>query len=636
VEEKQSMAVASVLQALGAAAQSALHQVEQSAANQPGDQPLSPQNTQRVKESADTLTKAAERVSRFQEESQSTPYRFIGLQAGRIVEQGLLPARGGLEQSVKGDRPLASLDAAAVSLRWTLKALAELEGQFTSLQEFKKAESLLAELKQAHQIFIEDMPRWLKPGDPTAGYQRSMLELEESAAKALQKMLERRREILKELGEVLAKRPELKARFFDQQRTTALVAREELLKLRELQQSLLASTEMTRARKDMQPHWQERLRQELREAAAGAVPALGSAQTWIPAEATVEDRELLRAAASNAVSALETAAHSPDAAGIQAALDSLRQWESALSDAERGSASLRLYADNRRADIDPLRRRLQRSQALREAIQSRRGSAALQVLQKSLCQESDAVAEQVLDLVSSAAEDGEKSEAALLRTTLASAVQRPQAQAAAALGKEHLAAAVEAQQKAVEGLSRSVDTLDRFAVALLQRLDRQKRVTKFDGTPPGLNDLLAALETERRARMNLGLSCRPNNVFLNTDWSEPEPKKNPENPEDRRQQARELQERLERLRQEARQAARAAAQAQHTASQQTARLLGQYETSPLAPGAATAAKRDPWNTIPSELRSSLLQEKAVHAPKRYEKGIAGYFERIARQPEETK
>jgi hypothetical protein len=55
-----------------------------------------------------------------------------------------------------------------------------------------------------------------------------------------------------------------------------------------------------------------------------------------------------------------------------------------------------------------------------------------------------------------------------------------------------------------------------------------------------------------------------------------------------------------------------------------------------AAGVAKGPNKDAdWNTVPSELRAGLLQERGQAAPKRYESAIREYFRSIAETPAEA-
>jgi hypothetical protein len=99
------------------------------------------------------------------------------------------------------------------------------------------------------------------------------------------------------------------------------------------------------------------------------------------------------------------------------------------------------------------------------------------------------------------------------------------------------------------------------------------------------------------------------------------------------------QKRAEEARINAEAAAREAAKAQAHANQRAKEMTQRLETALVAetaPGTAKSGKdkKDNWNTVPSELRASLLQERGQTPPKRYESAIRQYFRSIAETPSE--
>src|SRR4029453_4404121 len=109
---------------------------------------------------------------------------------------------------------------------------------------------------------LEDMPKWLKAGAAGSPYERRMLEVDAAFAKAYEEFLRKRRDVYMKLAELLAKHPELQARFVEASKTSTTFFRDELMRLKGEQESLQGLAKATDgAANDAAALWQKRIQQ---------------------------------------------------------------------------------------------------------------------------------------------------------------------------------------------------------------------------------------------------------------------------------------------------------------------------------------------------------------------------------------
>jgi hypothetical protein len=154
----------------------------------------------------------------------------------------------------------------------------------------QKAEELFQQIKEMHLVFLEDMPQWLKAGAAGSPYSRRMIEVDAAFAKAYEEFLKKRRDVYMQLAELLAKHPELQARFLEASKTATTFYRDELMKLKGEQQNVQQLTAATDTNalneKAIAPLWQTRIQELRAKAATQAAQFAKSATTWMPKELT--------------------------------------------------------------------------------------------------------------------------------------------------------------------------------------------------------------------------------------------------------------------------------------------------------------------------------------------------------------
>jgi hypothetical protein len=633
---KKSIAIDAVLQALRKATTDALARTEGAAASLSEAAALDTPRTAWVHAGLAHVQDGKRHAENLKKESAGTPYAFFAVQTDGLVKGGLDPAAEKLRGALAGKPARENLDAAAVSLRWVLSTLDGLTKQYTSLKEVQKAEDLLQEIKEMHLVFLEDMPKWLKAGAPSSPYSRRMLEVDAAFAKAYEEFLRKRRDIYMQLAELLAKHPELQARFLDASKTSTTLYRDELMKLKGEQAALQVLTDAAekgpKNESTSEALWAARLQKLRTQAATQATQFAKTAATWMPAEYAPDLRAELETSASEMAASVWRAS-GPGAAApeVAQAISKVDAFEDAVAKAGNVHGKNSAFVRNRFEDIDKLRAALEQTSRLALLMEGKKVPEALHASQAQLNSQTSALATRIQQESISLIGLGPEVREAVSKfdDQFKHDVLTPQGHAAEALRAKSLRPATQSQGSAAAGLENAVVALDDFIQKAIRRMDEAsaKRAVGGSPTPPTLEALLKSLEEEKREAMSLGISCQPLNIQVQTDWQQPGG--------NQAAAAAMQQKRGESARESASAAAREAARAQEQANKRAKELSRQLETalvSKTAQGMAKGDKNADWNTVPSELRASLLQERGQPPPKRYENAIRQYFKSIAETP----
>jgi hypothetical protein len=633
--DKKSIAIDGVLQSLRKAATDALTRTEEAASglNEAAALDL-PRAT--LTRAALAQTEEGKRLANnLKKESEGSPYAFFGIQTDAIVKGGLDPAAAKLGEALTVQPAKAKLDDAAVSLRWVIATLDELTKQYVSLKEVQKAQDLLQQIKEMHLVFLEDMPKWLKAAGASSPYSRKMLEVDAAFAKAYEEFLRKRRDVYMQLAELLAKHPELQARFLEASKASTTLFRDELMRLKTEQDSLHSLTSLTNDPDASATSWQTRIEKLQVAVTAQASQFSNAAKTWLPADFDAEIKSKLENGANEvSKAAIRATAIAPGGVELEQALAKLDDFEDTVAKVSNSAGRNSSYARNRFEDIDKLRGSLEQTRRFTQLVGERKFGEALSAAQSGLNTETLSAATKIQqEAISLIGLGNEVHEAAKnFDYVLEHEVKTPQSRAVEALQAQTYSPALESQKTAATGLERSVEALDDFIQKAIHRMD-EANAKRGPGAPPSgapsLEALLRSLEEEKRSAMSLGISCQPMNIQVQTDWQQPGG-----NPA---AGAAKAQKRAEAAQANAEAAAREAARAQEQANRRAKELSKQLETalvSHTAPGTATVPsdKNAHWNTVPSELRASLLQERGLTPPKRYENAIRQYFKSIAETP----
>jgi hypothetical protein len=636
---KKSIAIDAVLQGLRKAAKEALAKTEGAAEGLHEAASLDTLRAEQVRAGLTHTEEGKRLAGNLKKESEGTPYAFFAIQTDGLVNGGLDPAAAKLRDALAGKPAKQNLDGAAVSLRWVIATLDELTRQYSSLKEVQKAQDLLQQIKEMHLVFLEDMPKWLKAGAVGSPYERQMLEVDAAFAKAYEEFLKKRRDVYKQLAELLAKHPELQARFLEASKTSATLFRDELMRLKGEQDALQALTKATEtAEKNEQAAtlWQARIEKLRANVAGQAAQFAKSTVTWMPADFSPELQASLETGAGEvSKAALRAAAANAGDEEMTRAIEQVDNFEDAIAKSGAANSRNSAYARNRFEDIDKLRETLEQTRRFAKFAEDRKFPDALHAAQAVVNSETLSAATMIQQEAVNLIGLGNEVHEAVKRfdDVLKEGVTTPQGHAIEALKAQSFQPAIQSQGLAAAGLERSVEALDDFIQKAIRRMDEAnaKRGVSAPGAPPSLEALLKSLEEEKRSAMSLGISCQPMNIQVQNDWQQPG------KGQGQAAGAAMQQKRAEEARINAEAAAREAAKAQEQANQRAKAMAQRLETalvSETAPGTAKRGsdKKDDWNTVPSELRASLLQERGQAPPKRYENAIRQYFKSIAETP----
>jgi hypothetical protein len=631
--DKKSIAIDAVLQGLRKAAKEALTHTEGAASGLAETDAIDVPRAARVRSGLAQTEEGKRLADNLKKESEGTPYAFFAVQTDGLVKGGLDPAAGKLRNVLAGSPAKQNLDDAAVSLRWVIATLDELTKQYVSLKEVQKAEDLLQQIKEMHLVFLEDMPKWLKAGAAGSPYSRKMLEVDAAFAKAYEEFLRKRRDVYMQLAELLAKHPELQARFIEASKTSTTFFRDELMRLKGEQESLASLTKSTGNEPGAVELWQARIQQLQSNVAKQGAQFAKAAATWMPADYAPELKAELETDA-NEVS--KAALRGTGTAEITKALEQLDTFEDIIAKAGKANGRNSAYVRNRFEDIDTLRKSLEQTRQLVQFIDEKKFGDALDAAQSALNLETRSAASKIqqeaIGLIGLGAEVHEAVKK--FDDVFQQGVTTPQSRAIEALRAKTYPPAIQSQGTAAVGLERSVEALDDFVQKAIRRMDEanaKRGAGSPPSAPPSLEALLQSLEEEKRSAMCLGICCQPLNIQVQTDWQQPGAGGAAAAAAMAMQQKR-----AEAARASAEAAAREAAKAQGQANQRAKEMSRKLETalvSSTAPGTAKGpSDKNDWNTVPSALRASLLQERGASPPKRYENAIRQYFKSIAETP----
>jgi hypothetical protein len=635
---KKSIAIDAVLQGLRKAAKEALTHTEGAASGLSETAALDVPRTAMVRSGLAQTEEGKRLADNLKKESEGTPYAFFAVQTDGLVKGGLDPAAGKLRNVLAGSPAKQNLDDAAVSLRWVIATLDELTKQYVSLKEVQKAEDLLQQIKEMHLVFLEDMPKWLKAGGAGSPYSRKMLEVDAAFAKAYEEFLRKRRDVYMQLAELLAKHPELQARFIEASKTSTTFFRDELMRLKGEQDSLASLTKSSVNAAGNEPGaaalWQARIQQLQSNVAKQAAQFAKSATTWMPSDFAPELKAELETDANEVSKAALRGTGSEE---IAKALEQLDTFEDIIAKAGTAHGRDSAYVRNRFEDIDTLRKSLEQTQRLVQFIDEKKFGDALDAAQSALNLETRSAASRIqqeaIGLIGLGAEVHEAVKK--FDDVFQQGVTTPQSRAIEAIRARTFQPAIQSQGTAAVGLERSVEALDDFIQKAIRRMDEasaKRGAGSPPGAPPSLEALLKSLEEEKRSAMCLGICCQPMNIQVQTDWQQP-------GAGGAAGAMAMQQKRAEAARASAEAAAREAAKAQEQANQRAKEMSRKLETalvSSTAPGTAKGpSDKNDWNTVPSALRASLLQERGSSPPKRYENAIRQYFKSIAEAPSAT-
>lgn len=620
------------------------------------------------KEAEGLTAQAGKQSSAFTAMTKGTGYELIGLDLENLRLRELVPAGEALQALPGTVSAPPEADKAAMHLRAAVAWLDRLITKTEKASQAEQAAALAQKLKEMHRIFLEDSLNLLKlsKGENGKVPDLPLIEVSKEYAKMIEKLEKAKAEIMKEFAELLAKDPELLARFNINRSKGA-----------DALQVQVASLSMEQDRLNRQT---SQLTQEP-AAGGGAGEASGPGHTAIDlAEQQLEMRQnllveelgsLMRAAVAFFPKSIAR-----DGAEAKAFFDTLLRAASlppadnnnrlkAISETLAALDSIGLlnggasWAAKQRTKLTDLRMQQEWLGEFARAVESKAGPRSAELLQRDLERRTRILGAKVevgLRMFANAVPDIQKA-ADAIKTGISTQAVPAQLTAANALQKKSWKPAGTSQEKASQGLasaSRACTELVRLAAEEMKKNPPPPPVAGEAGEPPTLASLLAMFEQEDKEGEGFTLPEWKLNIQLNKDWlsqckngsgagaGAPTPGKPGEKPGEKPgdqpsekpgdQPDEAMREKLKAAAEQARSLAAAAAKAQQEANEQAKALAlsGNKDelSTPGSPNAPKSPRKDNWNKLPSELTRNIRQQQDAPPPEEYRHAVETYFRRI--------
>ena len=629
----------------------------------------------------DSATKIAEELTK---KTRKTPYAFAGRQLQDIAATSLASATSELKQASTGQKPLAHFQLGGSHLQTALNNLQALRKQFGTVKAEREKALALREIKEMFVLYMEDMPLLLG-GDKKSPYSRSLVEIDREAAEAMQEMLDRKAALYQKIAEILKDHPELQARLMSQKRDQAINIRAALFKQQEQQTQIEATVKaLKQAENDEQRS--EALFRFIQQGQGTFSEQIAlfidRSTTWLPLGSDRNEPVIQDYLAATHTLSIQAQKIAPLVNGrhlekAQVALDEFLFNTQLVEDkldyvatSEKSAGSeLDTYIANRRSEIAEIK--ANQKQLNKDLISWSEGKhgfilAAHQIFLKNQTAQLQAEIE-----LNAASFLKEHEDIALthheLQDVLSLEIVAVQENALNKLGRSQFKEAVPKLAQINTGYTNALTLLDRLVYQIIDVLDADEPEDEQENPPQpnsnkkrtpqevteeeALAELMALVEKERGYLKSFGIPCcRPTNVEVLKDWEKKEQetkKRKQQKPQEQqskeqlakdaqarkesearkkaqdqaKSEAAELAQQAQKAQQQANQRARQAAQIQSVTSQaELTQLREQQDTSN-------------WNTLPSELRDELLQQRGQNPPKQYEDTIQDYFRAIAEDAE---
>jgi len=534
-------------------------------------------------------------------------------------------------------------------------------------------------------LYLEDMPVLLG-GDKESPYTRNFFEMTREQAEAFQAMLNRQVLIAKKIAELLKKYPRLQSRLMNAKRNQATNIREAFAKLQQEQLDLQELTELLADPKLADTHHdkvRQHLLSRLQETAQLTLKFTDNARTWIPLEDNPEHPDIqkflnhateLVSQSKGALAAFQKVDMESFGSLLDASIASAEKAKTLQSIIETNQVIFeQSYLAGRKEELHQISYGLE--QLARDVPQwmNHEYGSFLEARQKHLHGQTRQLS---ADIELNAAPFLNESEVIKethedLQFMIESKITGVQVEMLPLFEEDDLSEILPYFWRTKTGYRESILLLDRLVYHIIDLIDKKEdeaRATQPQGgeaggeLPPGevseeeaLAQLMAMVNREQNFLKSFGIPLeRPTNAQIQSDWEKPAngkkeqkgqgkpqkgkgKEKGENNEESNNQEKGKPGNREERAKERARQLAKQARLAQQRANQDA------RELSMTAPVEGTAAElerlaqsqtgKENWNTLPSELRDQLLQEKGQNPPKQYERAIQEYFRSIAEQKE---
>lgn len=604
-----------------------------------------------------TLNKGAEGAEELRKRSEGTPYSFFGLQAKAMVETGFAPAIKAVVagvQTADTAEKATQLQVADERLRWVISQIEKNQKQFGKMIEYEEVLELAHKFRKMNEITIEDMPP--SECDCRAGpYAKLKMELSDQDVQAEIAKLKLKREVLKRLSELLQKNPELRARQLAKGGESGKIYREELSRLRNLQQDLAESATLLQSAPAnpapaLPQQFGDLLRQRLLKFSNHTAEVLGLARIWIPTETPDAQRKEIEQALAQLSQEIEglakadplgkdafgSAVTSVRNAGMKTAgLLTKPEWAEKFAD----------YSEFRTEDLKGMANELDACDKLARSLREKTGNQFLAQLQGELNDETGGITLGMMDSLSQISGVSAKADQMIedLNKLLGEKLIPAQKQAEDLISRGDRGQSIDSMGKAASALEEATHLLDSAITEFIRTKSEQdamaEQSAEGEAKPlpdPSEEQIEAALaealrKLEEESRMasstKLGIGAEKN-LKVKSDW-EKDPKDKKESKSEKEELAKQIQKQM----QSAKKASAAAGKAQQLANDRARKIAHEMGQKPAVPWKEQGIKefegRNDWNSIPSQLKESLTQDFDSTVPEEYRVAIEEYFRNIA-------
>jgi hypothetical protein len=589
-----------------------------------------------LKEAKGHLGESQQAIGDLKAKTSGTPYAFIGLQLHNIGDAHIGPADKSLGTvaipAASANSNVAPIDKASFHIARAREMLADLTKTYETVKRDQQIADAMQKLNKMYQIFLEDTQALLGSSKPPINsFDRKIAEVDEEFAKKLKDLLEEKKKVMAELAKVLGEDPRMLRRYMAMLELQGTSYRDQMTLLAERQKQIKeqvakwnATPEADRA--ELLPQFRESYAAEQKKVAEDATKFRENLETWLPLDVKPDDPKvqpvLTRAEKVAQLTAEST--EKPEAA--QQALAELRDMRESLSELNAvnstNKAKMTAHVANRLADVESLINAHSGQMKVAESFNKGDFPKAAEIVQSRVTQDTVTLGEKLETVETQVARMSDEiaKKAAELNKTTQTDIIPPQGTSVSQLSVRDVKAAEEILNGVVPAFALAENTFDELMRLIIAKLDEAPPPdSSGQMQPPGLEDLLALLEDEKRAAEGLGIPCRPINVSIMRDWMKPGQGQGQGMGRAQAQaaqaQAQEGKAKAQQLEKQARESAqKALAEARQNGVTQTA---------------DAKARGEAWNKLVSKLQKDLLQGRDNTPPEQYRQAIENYFKIIS-------
>jgi hypothetical protein len=621
------------LKELLAKAQEKTDSLKQPAASAEG---LQQAHTAPLKAAKGYLGESQQAIGDLKARTSGTPYAFIGLQLHNINEAHIIPADKSLAAvtipAASASNNVAQLDKASFHISRARQMLADLTKTYDTVKRDQQIADAMQKLNKMYQIFLEDTQALLGSSKgPINSYDRKIAEVDEEFVKKLQELLEEKKKIMAELAKVLAEDPRMLRRYMAMLELQGTSYRDQMTLLAERQKQIQeqvtkwnATPETDRAA--LLPQFRESYAAQQKQVVLDATKFRENLETWLPLDVKAADAEvqpvLTRAEKIVQLTAESTKPENTEAA--QQALTELRALRESLPQLNEvnstNKSKMTAHVANRLADVESLITAQSGQMKIAESFNNDDFPKVAEIVQSRITQDTVTLGDKLEATETQVAQMSDEiaKKAGQLNKITQTDIIPPQGTSVSQLSVRDVKAAEEILNGVVPAFALAENTFDELMRLIIAKLDEAPPPDAV-GSAPGLEDLMALLEDEKKAAESLGIPCRPINVSVMKDWMRPG--SNPGQGMGRAQaQAAQAQ---------AQDAKAKARQLEKQARESAQKALAEARKNGAAETADPKARDEAWNKLVSKLQKDLLQGRDNTPPEQYRQAIENYFKIIS-------